>query len=131
MRCMDSNRKELYRSERFASIMRSDVLLRPPVSAGVLEPLKKMGGTPGLKKANELVCSKRDHSHFCNGSNTPACAAGGGKNATTHNGGEPFAPGISRIGFTLIENVWRRLMNMLMSWENKVGKIREKYQNSL
>ena len=89
----------LPRSERFASIMRSGVLLRPPVSASVLEPLKKMGGTPGFKKVNELVCSKRDHSHFCNGSSTPACAAGGGKNATTHNGGEPFAPGKSRIGF--------------------------------
>ena len=25
--------------------------------------------------------------------------------------------------FTPIENVWRRIMNMLMSWENKVGKI--------
>ena len=32
----------LPRSERFASIMRSGVLLRPPVSAGVLEPLKKI-----------------------------------------------------------------------------------------
>ena len=63
--------------------MRSGVLLRPPVSAGVLEPLKKMGGTPGLKKVNELVCLKRDNSHFCNGSNTPARAAGGGKNANT------------------------------------------------
>ena len=52
----------LPRSEQFASIMRSGVLLRP----------KKMGGTPRLKKVNELVCSKRDHSHFCNGSNTPA-----------------------------------------------------------
>ena len=83
-------------SERFASIMRSGVILRPPVSAGVLEPLEKMGGTPGLKKVKELVCSKRDHSHFCNGSNTPARAAGGGKNATTHNGGEPFTPGKSR-----------------------------------
>ena len=81
------------------SIMRSGVLLRSPVSAGVLEPLKKMGGTPGLKKVKEFVCSKRYHSHFCNGSNTPARAAGGGKNATTHNGGEPFAPGKSRIGF--------------------------------
>ena len=30
-----------------------------------------------------------------------------------------------------IENVWRRLMNMLISLENKVGKIRERYQNSL
>ena len=30
----------LPRSERFASIMRSGVLLRPPVSAGVLEPLQ-------------------------------------------------------------------------------------------
>ena len=72
----------LPRSERFASIVRSGVLLRPPVSAGVLEPLKRMGGTPGLKKVKELVCSKRDHSHFCNGSNTPARAEGGGKNAT-------------------------------------------------
>ena len=89
----------LPRSERFASIIRTGVFLRPPVSAGVLEPLKKMGGAPGLKKVNELVCLKRDHSHFCNSSNTPARAAGGGKNATTHNGGEPFAPGKSRIGF--------------------------------
>ena len=80
-------------NERFASIMRSGVLLRPPVSAGVLEPLNKLGGTPRLKKVNELVCSKRDHSHISNGSNTPARAAGGGKNATTHIGGEPFAPG--------------------------------------
>ena len=29
----------------------------------------------------------------------PARVAGGGKNATTHNGGEPFAPRKSRIGF--------------------------------
>ena len=36
----------LPRSERFASIMRSGVLLRPPVSAGVLEPLKKNGRNP-------------------------------------------------------------------------------------
>ena len=42
-------------SERFASIMRSGVLLRPPVSAGVLEPLKTMGGAPGLQKVSELV----------------------------------------------------------------------------
>ena len=55
----------LPRSERFAFIMRSGVLRRHPVSAGVLEPLKKMGRTPGLKKVNELVCSKRDHSRFC------------------------------------------------------------------
>ena len=79
--------------------MRSGVLLHPPVSTGVLEPLKKMGGAPGLKNVNELVGSKRDHSHFCNGSNTPARAAGGGKNATTHNAGEPFASGKSHISF--------------------------------
>ena len=72
----------LPRRERFVSIMRSGILLRPPVSAGVLEPFKKMGGTLGLKKVNELVCSKRDHSHVCNGSNTPGRTAGGGKNAT-------------------------------------------------
>ena len=40
-------------------------------------------------------------------------------------------PGSRASVFTPIENVWRRLMNMLMSWENKVGKIRENYQNSL
>ena len=98
--------------------MRSGVLLRPPVSAGVLEPLKKMGGTPGLKKVNELVCSKRDHSHFCNGSSTPACAAGGGKNATTHNGGEPFAPGKSRIGFYS----HRECMEETHEYANELGK---------
>ena len=48
----------LPRSERFASIMRSGVFLLPPVSAGVLEPLKKMGGAPGLKKVNELILLK-------------------------------------------------------------------------
>ena len=46
------------RANGFASIMRSGVLLRPPVGAGVLEPLKKMGGAPGLKKVNELVMLK-------------------------------------------------------------------------
>ena len=44
--------RDFPRSERFASIMRSDVLLRPLISAGVLNPLKKMGGTPGLKKVH-------------------------------------------------------------------------------
>ena len=108
----------LPRSERFASVMRSGVLLRPPVSAGVLEPLKKMGGTPGLKKVNELVCSKRDHSHVCNGSNTPGCAAGGGKNATTHNGGEPFVPGKSRIDFDSL----RECMEETHEYANELGK---------
>ena len=45
----------LPRSERFASIMRSGILLRSPVSAGVLGPLKTMGGAPGLQKVSELV----------------------------------------------------------------------------
>ena len=67
----------LPRSERFASIMRSGVLLRPPVSAGVLGPLKKW--------AEPLSCKRSTNSNvthpFCNGSNTPARVAGGGKNA--------------------------------------------------
>ena len=45
----------LLRSERFASIMRSGVLLPPPVSTGILEPLKTMGRAPGLQKVSELV----------------------------------------------------------------------------
>ena len=80
--------------------------------------MKKMGRTPGLKNVNELVCSKRDHSHFCNGSNTPAGAAGGGKNATTHNGGKPFAPGKLRIGFYS----HREYMEETHEYANKLGK---------
>ena len=76
--------RDFARSERFASIMRSGVFLLPPVSARVLEPLKKMGGAPGLKKVNELIMLKTRHTHFCNGSNTPARAAGGRKNATIY-----------------------------------------------
>ena len=98
--------------------MCSAVLLRPPVSAGVLEPLKKMGGTPRLKKVNELVCSKRDHSHFCNGSNTAARATGCGKNATMHNGGKPFAPGKSYIGFYS----HRECMEEAHEYANELGK---------
>ena len=47
--------RDFARSEQFASIMRSGILLRSPVSAGVLEPLKTMGGAPGLQKVSELV----------------------------------------------------------------------------
>ena len=121
----------LPRSKRFASIMHSDVLLRPLVSAGILEPLKKMGGTPRLKKVKELVCSKRDHSHFCNGSNTPARAAGGRKNATTHNGGEPFAPGKSRIGFYSHGECMEETHEYANELGKQGGKNPRKYQNSL
>ena len=77
-----------------------------------------MGGTPGLEKVNELVCSKRDHSYLCNGSNTPARVAGGGKKATTQNGGEPFAPGKSRIGFYS----HRECMEKTHEYANELGK---------
>ena len=93
--------RDFARSERFASIMRSGVFPLPPLSAGVLEPLKKMGGAPGLKKVNELIMLKTRHTQFCNGSNTPTRAAGGRKNSTTHNGGEPFAPGEVAHQFSL------------------------------
>ena len=48
----------LPRSERFASIIRSCVLLRPPVSTGVLEPFKN-GRSLWVAKVNELVMLKR------------------------------------------------------------------------
>ena len=83
-----------------------------------IRAIEKMGGTRRLKKVDELVCSKRDHSHFCNGSNTPARTAGGGKNATTHNGGEPFAPRKSRIGFYS----HRECMEEAHEYANKLGK---------
>ena len=122
----------LPRSERFASIMRSGVLLRPPVSAGVLEPLKKMGGTPGLKKVNELV--------YAQNVTTPIFVMVLVRLRVPQEAERTqlriMEANRSLLGshasvFTPIENVWRRLMNMLMSWENKVGKIREKHQNSL
>ena len=54
-----------------------------------------------------------------NGSNTPARAVGGGKNATTHiNGGEPFAPGKSRIGFYS----HRECMEDTHEYANELGK---------
>ena len=110
--------RDFARSERFASIMRSGVFLLPLVSAGVLEPLKKMGGAPGLKKVNELIMLKTRHTHFCNGSNTPARAAGGRKNATTHNGGEPLAPRKSHIGF----HSHRECMEETHEYANELGK---------
>ena len=69
--------RDFARSERFASIMPSGVFPLPAVSAGVLEPLKNMGGAPGLKKVNELIMLKTRHTHFYNGSNMPVRAAGG------------------------------------------------------
>ena len=77
-----------------------------------------MGRTPGLKKVTELVCPKCDHSPFCKCSNTSARAAGGGKNATTHNGGEPFAPGKSRIGYYF----HRECMEETHEYANELGK---------
>ena len=71
-----------------------------------------------MKKINELICSKCDHSHFCNGSNMPVCATGDGKNATTHNGGEPFAPGKSRIDFYS----HRECKEETHEYANEVGK---------
>ena len=56
--------------------------------------------------------------------NTPAHTVGGRKKANAHIGGEPPLDE-SRTVFAPIENVWRRLMNMLMSLENKAEKIRE------
>ena len=110
--------RDFAKSERFASIMRSGVFPLPPVSAGVLEPLKKMGGAPGLKKVNELIMLKTRHTQFCNGSNTPARAAGGRKNATTHNRGESFAPRKSRIGF----HSHRECMEETHEYANELGK---------
>ena len=53
------------------------------------------------------------------------------KNATTHNGGEPFAPGKSRIGFYS----HRECMEEAHEYGNELGKQGgknpKKYQNSL
>ena len=61
---------------------------------------------------------KHDHSHSCNGYNMPSRAAGGRRNATTHNGGEPFAPGKSHISFYS----HRECMEETHEYANKLGK---------
>ena len=48
----------------------------------------------------------------------PERVAGGRKNATTHNGGEPFAPGKSRIGF----HSHRECMEKAHEYANELGK---------
>ena len=45
--------------------------------------------------------------------------------------GRASVDALCRDGTCPIENVWRTLMNMLMSLENNVGKIRDIYLNSL
>ena len=68
---------------------------------------------------------------FFNGSNTPALTGGRRRTPLRIMEANRSLLGSRASIFTPIENVWRRLMNMLMNWENTVGKIREKYQNSL
>ena len=114
----------LPRSERFASIMRSCVLSPPAARAGVLEP---------LQKESKWEWSRFEHTSsltffipgappiFFNGSNTPALRAK--KNATTHNGGEPFAPGKSRIDFHSHRECMEETYEYANELENKVGKI--------
>ena len=95
----------------------------PPVAhAGVLEPLQKWEWSRFEHTSSLTFFDPGVLPIFFNGSNTPALT-GGRKRTPLH---------IMEANRLLLgRNVWRRLMNMLMSWENKVGKIREKYQNSL
>ena len=52
----------LPRSEWFASIIRSGVLLRPPVSTGINRAIEKNGWSPWVAKVNELAEEVRqDH----------------------------------------------------------------------
>ena len=78
-----------------------------------------------------------------NGPSSLYTGVNGSENITAASGGSKPPPEVNRIRgersieanrsllgsresvFTPIESVWRRLMNMLMSWENKVEKIRE------
>ena len=117
---------QLPRSKQFTSIMRSGILLPPPVSASVLEPLKKMGRAPGLQRSTKHNAQDVTTPIFCNGSNTPVRAAEG---ATAHNGGKPFTAGKSRIGF----HSHRECMEGAHEYANEVGtrgKNPRKYQKS-
>ena len=55
---------------------------------------------------------------FFNGSNTPALTGEAEERHYTHNGGEPFTPGKSRIGF----HSHRECMEDAHEYANKLGK---------
>ena len=105
----------------FASIMRSGVLLRSPVSAGVLGPLKKNGRSPWDEKGQRTRNAENV--------TTPIFLMVLIRLRVPQEAGRTQLPimeanrsllGSRASVFTSIENVWRRLMNMLMSWENKI-----------
>ena len=73
----------------------------------------------------------RGSTHFFNGSNTPALTGGSRKTPLRIMEANRSLPAKSRIHFHSLRECMDEIMNMLMSWENKVGKIREKYQNFL
>ena len=64
-----------------------------------MRAIEKNGRSPLVEKGQRTHNAQYVTHPVFNGSNTPARAAGGEKNATTHYEGEPFAPRKSRIGF--------------------------------
>ena len=119
----------LPRSERFASIMRSCVLSASCDTRRRIRPLQTWEWSRFEHTSSLTFFNPGVPPIFLNG----ACAYRRARRRTPL---RIMEANRSLLGsrasiFTPLENVSRRLMNMLMSWENKVGKIREKYQNSL
>ena len=103
----------------------------PAAHAGVLEPLQKWEWSRYEHTSSLTFFNPGVPPIFFNGSHTPALTGGRRRTPLRIMEANRSLLGSRASIFTPLENVWRRLMNMLMSWENKVGKIREKYQNSL
>ena len=107
-------------------IMRSGVFLLPPVSTGVLEPLQKWEWSCFEHTSSLTFFIPGAPPIFFNGSSMPALTRGCRRTPLHIMKANCSLLGSHASIFTPIENVWRRLMNLLMRWENKMGKINTK-----
>ena len=96
--------------------------LPPAALAGVLEPLQKWEWSRFKHTSSLTFFNPGVPPIFFNGSNTPVLTGGRRITPLRIMEANHLLLGSRTSIFTPLENVWRRLMNMLMSWENRWEK---------
>ena len=94
----------------------------PTARAGVLEPLQKWGWSRFEHTSSLTFFNPGVPPIFFNGSNTPALTGGRRRTPLRIMETNRSLLGSRASIFTPLENVWKRLMNMLMSWETRREK---------
>ena len=94
----------------------------PTARAGVLEPLQKWGWSRFEHTSSLTFLNPGVLPIFFNGSNTLALTGGRRRMPLRIMEANRSLLGSRTSIFTPLENVWKRLMNMLMSWEKQGGK---------